>query len=210
MAFKYSCFISYCSGKEELIQTFIDQIYRAISTEIELCLKKYPVFLDRKRLQSGDMFDPKIASALCYSVCMVAVLTPSYYRQSYCLREYNAMEGLEKERFEKMNWVLNRRAGLILPIVLRGADRIPDIIKGKRQCLDFSRFTLSSPNILKETEFAEEIRKVAERINDFFENFCETETDLCQDCENFELPAEDKVPELRVQFKPAPKPFPFD
>jgi len=123
MGFKYSCFISYCSGKEELIQTFIDQIHKSLSAELELFLKDHPVFLDIKRLQTGDLFDSKIASALCYSVCMVAILTPSYYKQSYCLREYSAMESLEKDRFEKMKWDLNRGAGLILPIVFKGADR---------------------------------------------------------------------------------------
>jgi len=105
---------------------------------------------------------------------------------------------------------LNRGAGLILPIVFKGADRIPDIIKGKRQWVNFSKYTLSSPKILKDTEFAKEIGKIAIRIYDFFENFDKTETDFCQECENFELPAEDKFPELLEQFKSAPKPFPFD
>ncbi len=209
MGFKYSCFISYCSGKEELIQKFIDQLYKALSAEIEVCLKEHPVFLDRKRLQTGDIFDPEIASALCYSICMVAVLTPSYYKQSYCLREYSAMEELEQNRFEKMNWALDRGTGLIFPIIFRGADHIHHKIKRKRQCLDFSNYTLSSPNILKKTKFAEEIRKIAERIHNFFENFSEIKIAFCQECESFELPIEDNVPEIIDQFKPALKPFPF-
>ncbi len=208
--FKYSCFISYCSGEGELIQKFIDQIHKYLNAEIELWLKGYPVFLDKVRLQTGDIFDPKISSALCYSVCMVTLLTPSYYKQSYCLREYSAMEGLEKDRFEKMNWALNSKIGLIFPIILRGANRIPNIINLKRQCFDFSKYTLSSPNILDYTEFVKELPKIAERIYDFFNSFSEMQTNLCQECENFNLPTEDKVPGLREQFKPAPKPFPFD
>lgn len=210
MAFKYSCFISYCSGQEELIQTFIDQLHKSISAEIEAHLRDYPVFLDKNRLKTGDNFNPKIASALCYSICMVAILTPSYYRQAYCLREYSAMECLEKDRFEIMGWDVNAGAGLIFPIVFRGPDRIPEIIKGKRQWVNFSKYTLCSPNLLEDTEFAEEIRKIAERILDFYDNFGEIGSDLCQGCENFELVAEDEVMELRERFKPAPKPFPFD
>ncbi|MCP4343901.1 MAG: TIR domain-containing protein [Desulfobacterales bacterium] len=209
MIFKYSCFISYSSGQRELIQQFVEELEEALNAEIELWIKQYPVFLDRTRLQSGDIINAGIASALCYSISMVAVLTPAYYKQPNCLREYSAMESLEKDRFEKMNWPVNSPVGLIFPIVLRNPDRIPDSIKKYRQCLDFSTYMLSPAKILENTKFAEDIQKIAERIYDYFENFDESRIDFCEDCESFELPPEKEVPILRKRFRPPPKPFPF-
>ncbi|ETR69856.1 MAG: hypothetical protein OMM_03650 [Candidatus Magnetoglobus multicellularis str. Araruama] len=203
MGFKYSCFISYSSGQKELIQKFIYQIEESLNAEIELYMKDYPVFLDRERLQIGDKFNESIAISLCQSICMVAVLTPAYYSNPYCLREYTAMENLEKERFEKMQWSQSPEMGLIFPIVFRNSDRMPDIIKESTQWVDFSKYSLSQPELLKDTTFNETIQKIAQRIFDYFENFNELEINLCKECESFKLPSQDKIPELlkKVQTK---------
>jgi hypothetical protein len=207
MGFENSCFISYSNGQKEIIQGFIAQLQEALEAVLETYFKDYPVYLDTTRLQGGDFYNQHIASALCRSVCMIAVLTPTYCRQSYCLREYVAMEELEKERFNKINKSQNLQHGLIIPIILRGLKYVPDIIKEERAYYDFSKFQLGNVKIIKNSNFRGQIEEIAERIYDFFLEFEELADSICTECGTFKLPSKDKVPELLELFKTQkPKP----
>ncbi|MBI3302336.1 MAG: hypothetical protein HYZ72_09725 [Deltaproteobacteria bacterium] len=50
--------------------------------------------------QGSEFFNKKIEKALCESVCMIVVFTPTYFSGThfYCVREYKAMVELEKRR----------------------------------------------------------------------------------------------------------------
>src|SRR5215510_8791933 len=91
MPFKYSCFISYCHGKEDLVRTFIEELKKALKRHLDAYLDE-GVYIDEERLRGGDLYNEKLAEAICQSVCMIVVYMPKYERHPYCLREYAAME----------------------------------------------------------------------------------------------------------------------
>src|SRR3954447_18759174 len=97
MAFKYSCFISYCHGQEELMKGFMDQLKRALKAELEPLLDE-EVYIDDERLKPGSLYNEALASAICESICMIVVYSPRYERHEYCRREFAAMESLEQPR----------------------------------------------------------------------------------------------------------------
>src|SRR5689334_16819835 len=97
MPFKYSCFISYRNGRNDLMRQFINDLEQALKAYIEPWLVE-EVYIDRDRLLPGYEYNEALAHAICQSVCMIVVYSPTYQDSSYCLREYAAMERLEEKR----------------------------------------------------------------------------------------------------------------
>src|SRR5687767_12877015 len=100
MGYKYSCFISH-QHQNELVDKFVKDFHRLLSNEVELFIGDLDVFLDES-MSPGDPIGKQIAVAMCKSVCMVAVYTPSYFSPKFihCAAEYLSMEKLEKERLK--------------------------------------------------------------------------------------------------------------
>ena len=99
--FEWACFISYRYGDDELTQSFIKELHRALKSYINAnFVGKLKVYWDENRLQGGDLIDQELATNLCKSVCMILVYTPFYFDKDhrYCSREYKAMEILEQQR----------------------------------------------------------------------------------------------------------------
>lgn len=78
MAFRYACFISYRHAQFDLMRSFVEDLYEAISSELEP-LTDLPVYRDVLRLQGGDFYNQALARSLCESVCMLMVFTPTYF-----------------------------------------------------------------------------------------------------------------------------------
>src|SRR5712692_4192213 len=147
MPFQYSCFISYAHGQEQLIRRFIDELQKALKSSLEPYLDQQ-VYIDEERPKAGNRFNPKIARALCESVCMILVYVPKYGQHSYCVREYAAMEWLEEQRRALLGKKLPAERGFIIPIVLRGRhEDLPPKLKGHIHYADFSRYTTASSDI---------------------------------------------------------------
>lgn len=195
MAFRYSCFISYRHGQRALIERIISDLYEALSAELELLLEE-ELFLDRDRLQGGDFYNERLASALCKSVCMIVVFTPTYFSRThtYCSREYKAMEKLEEERFKRIGIASDRREhGLIIPIVFRGASELPGEVKKQRQFYDFTEFMLCDTEMSKNPKYAGEIRKIAAYIAERYREFSQCADEICGGCDEFELPSDEEI-----------------
>jgi hypothetical protein len=190
MSFKQACFISYCHGQGELVKTFMDQLTRALEAYLEPYFDDC-VYIDEARLQPGYRYNEALAKAICESVCMIVVLMPKYGRHSYCVREYKAMEDLERAR---LKFLADRSKGLIIPIILRG--RLEDLPQGVRENIhfcDFSKFTTASPDISKNPEYVKKLDELARYIYDIFGEFEKTGTDPCATCSGFQLPAPNSV-----------------
>lgn len=185
MAFRYACFISYRHAQFDLMKNFVEDLYEAISNELEP-LTILPVYRDVLRLQGGDFYNQALARSLCESVCMVMVFTPTYFnaKNTYCTREYMAMKDLEGKRRHPSN-----HHGLIIPIVLRGFDQLPDEIKKQRQIIKLDQYALTEPKLSKDSRFQPEIKKVAEYIA----ARCRELRNLQIDCEEFQIPTHEQV-----------------
>ena len=102
MPFRYSCFISYRAGDRQrenpYTVTLLKALQKHLGHELGLLLEEEvsQVFVDWRRLQGGYFFNATLAHALCQSVCMLVVYTPTYFSlvHPYCAREYRAMEAL--------------------------------------------------------------------------------------------------------------------
>jgi hypothetical protein len=187
MAFKYSCFVSYCHGQHGLVTGFIDQLVSALKAELEAFLDE-EVYIDSERLKPGYKYNEKLAEAICQSVCMLVVYSPRYERHEYCIREYEAMAQIEQKRTALLGASDGR--GFIIPIILRGADDIPDRIKKHVHYNDrFAKFTLAATDLIRNPEFIGEIQKIAAVIYEHYRDFEHATVDPCSGCSTFVLPA---------------------
>jgi hypothetical protein len=189
--FEWSCFISHRSSQWPLMQWFVIDFYKSLSSEIELLMgSDLKVFLDIKCLKGGVNFEKAIAESLCKSLCMVMIYTPTYFNKNnrFCAREYRAMELLEQQRL-----IVTGNQGLIIPVVLRGAKYFPNEIK--RQYYDFSEFALCPGRISRTTYYRKKLKEIAEIIFEIHNIFEKQNTDFCRTCSSFDLPS-DNDPEI--------------
>ena len=189
-SFRYSCFISYSHGEEDLVRGFVEQFKAALKGELEPLVDR-PLFID-EGLRAGDLWERELAIALCESVCMVVIYSPVYERRPYCGREFEAMVQLEQRRRQLLP-INSPPLGLIIPVVLRGFKQLPPRIAQQRQALDFSHFTLADEQMKRNPGFAPRIREVAERIQAHFLTLEALEAQACEDCGQFSLPPADQV-----------------
>jgi hypothetical protein len=195
MAIEYACFMSYRHGEGELTNNLIDELYKALSDELEPYFGRGSVYLDKERLETGDLFNEEIIGALYHSVCMICVYTPYYFdrKDTYCAREFIAMEKLEKERLKRLN-PQEKKHGLIIPIVFRGCKYLPQEIKEKRQYYNFESFLLCNRHkINRHPRYAPTIKKIAEYIADRYNTLAKRGDSLFDNRENFNLPGEKEI-----------------
>jgi hypothetical protein len=205
MPFKYSCFISYRHGQRKVSE----QIINDLTEELGLWLDK-EVYVDRERLRGGDFYNEALAQALCESVCMIVVFTPTYFSvdHTFCTREYKAMEKLEEQRFQVLAGRTDKKRGLIIPLVFRGEDYLPQEIKTNRHCYNFEQFLMSDVEISRHPDYAPKIREIAEIIRKHYDVLMKASSDPCQGCENFALPSEDEIKQWLETAQGATVPFP--
>lgn len=190
MPFKYSCFISYCHGQYDLVNAFIQQIKEALQCSIESYTDK-EVYID-ERLGPGYHYNEELAQAICQSTCMIVIFTPKYKSHSYCLREYIAMERLEKKRLELLGDKSNNM-GMIIPIIFRGDETdIPPRIRDRIHYYDFRDFALSTLEIKRNPKYEPDIEKIAKIIHRFSKLFKEQGVNPCE-CDLFKLPSEREI-----------------
>lgn len=191
MPFKYSCFISYRHVQFGLGKQFMTHFLEALKSHIELELELNEVYLDEERLKGGYLFNQALSDALCHSICMILIFTPTYFnvKKSYCAREYLAMKRLEKRRTK----LLNKHNGLIIPIVLKGADALPSEIKNERHFYDFSDYSLATPDILSHPKHNQQIAEIAQYIRKLYQTMVEAGHDPQNECENHIIPSEGEI-----------------
>ena len=209
MPFKYSCFISYRHGQKELVEKFVKDLEQALSNEV-LPLTGMEVFVDWQRLQGGDFFNNNLAKALCESVCLIVVFTPTYFSDthSYCAREYKGMEMLETQRLNLLGASADKEHGLIVPIVLRSEENLPSEVRERRQYHDFTKFQLWQRSLARSKQYASKIESIARYIHQRYQALSALPNDPCVDCETFILPTETEIKEWLTGMKAARTPFP--
>ena len=209
MPFKYSCFISYRHGQGKLAERIINDLYEALTSEVELLFNK-EVYVDRNRLRGGDFYNEKLATALCESVCMIIVFTPAYFDKEhpFCAREYKAMEKLEEERLKVLGDLADKKCGFIIPIVFRGEDCLPKEIKERRYYYRFDDFLLSNVRMSRHPTYARTIKEIAKAIFDHYRMLAALPQDPCGSCEQFSLPTETEIQQWLEGVQSSTAPFP--
>jgi TIR domain len=137
MPFEYACFISYAHGEHKLMQTFMTELTEALESSLEPYLD-IDACTDRKLLRPGVLLDVALARAICRSVCMVVVYSPRYERHPYCRREYEAIQRLQRRRFQAIGNGVEPENGMIIPVVFRGKrESLPVAIRDHIHYMDF-------------------------------------------------------------------------
>jgi len=202
MTLRFSCFISYRHTQEDIVQELVSSLETELSRWLDL-----DVYVDRERLKGGQFFNSELAKALCESVCLIVVYTPTYFskQNSYCAREYKAMEILEDERLLYLGLPRNKRRGFIIPIVYRGDKKLPTTIKNERHYHLFEPFQISGRDTLDNPEYAEKIKDIAEYIEERCAELRLVEDDICACCDTFSFPEESEISDWLENMLP-PKP----
>jgi hypothetical protein len=190
MPYDHACFISYTHGQHALMSSFVEQVGEALSSELEAYFGDDAVYVDHERLQPGYLYNEALATALCHSVCMVVLYTPTYTQSSYCRREYTAMRRLEQERLAPVASIDPSR-GLIIPVVLRGT--LAPVLSGRTHYLDFSQFsTAATRRIMRNQRYLDGITKAAAYIYNTAQAL-QAAGVVPDNCTTFRLPPEDQA-----------------
>lgn len=121
MSFAHSCFINYKYSNDELTQAFIGELANALDSCTGQYLDGQKAYYDAAGLQIGYKFNEALSMAMATSTCMIAVLSPRYFRSAYCYREYLGMLWIENRRRDTTGSPPVEKS-LIIPLLFRGDD----------------------------------------------------------------------------------------
>lgn len=164
MTIKHACFISYRHFKKDVGKTFVDQLVDALENYLDFSAQDYEVYVDRPNLEAGDLFEPKLAKALCQSAVLIMVLTEEYFNEvhNFCTREYLAMKELQARRFEILG-MQDPDYSLIIPIIFNSdLDCLPEEI-ADIQAVDFSDWPLAQKSISE--HYPAQIQEIVSKIS---------------------------------------------
>jgi hypothetical protein len=187
MAFEFCCFISYPHGQEDVLVPIVKDFVEGLKTELG-ALTRQEIWFDRS-IRGGTLIDPAISKGICKSVCMIMIYTPLYFdkEHTYCAQELKAMQDLELERAKHLT---DASIGLIIPIILRGKKKFPEIMK-KRKFYDFTDYLFNSSSEKLRQLHAAQISEIAEYILDCCECLEKASGSISHDCDKYGLPTSD-------------------
>ena len=210
MGFEYSCFISYTTNGSPLVRRFVNSLCEFLNEELPASAGK-AAYLDQERLTAGFIYPEALAEALCRSACMICVYTVPYFGPDhlYCTREFLGMEKLERKRLNDLSQGSGKYKGLIIPLVLRGSNTLPEIITGVRQYESIEDYATYDRDIISNPHFANQLRPVCDYIAERFLELNRIKIDPCCDCSEFKLPSNEEAHDwLNKNISPRKQEFP--
>ncbi len=136
-------------------------------------------------MKAGYKFNIAIAGALRQSICMVAILSPEYYRSEYCQREYAAMERIESKRRADLG-IPPPDKGLVLPLLVWGTEgEVPQAIRSK---LHYVKMPFGLINLRSEIKYDPNLIPIVDKVGDLIcehhkrfadGNRCQAAVDCC-------------------------------
>ncbi len=194
MALTNACFLSYRHVTD--VEVILD-LEQALTNELKMWLAKFPkpVFRDDTRLKGGAFFNKVLARELCQSVCMIVVYIPAYFSSEnpYCVREYRAMEQIERRRLGLIGGASAKEHGLIIPVVCRDWEGVPAAIRDQRNCYNFEPILMRGRKLSKDKEARAKIAEIARYIRDRHNELTSLRSDPCKGCGTFVFPTEKSV-----------------
>jgi TIR domain len=186
MALRYACFLSYQRGND-VVDRFARELFQTLSNKLGL-VTQLPIWFDTARIDAGDDWRVQSVEALQSSVCMVPILTPTYFSadRPYCTREFLGMQRLEAFRWTRTA----RKDSFIIPVVLRGTDRLPNAVKKRRMIFDFSDYLAFGPKQFRSPRFARSVADLSKQIAKLCDTYTSLEAQKGLDASQFALPSE--------------------
>ena len=171
MAYVYDVFFSYRRGKQ--LDNWSEKMYEKLEhwLNMELPEKEVKIFFDKVEIKTGAKWKEKIYDAIASSKCVVAILSPDYFKSKWCYAELLS--------FLKRSEMMSGHS-LIFAASYHDGESFPDSVKAI-QYKDFSPYAYTSEAFwdtdgalefekeLKEfaTHIAEAINKIEEHKEEF-------------------------------------------
>jgi len=213
MSLKHACFISYRRIEgNETNETFVRGVYKVLREEIDLRVGSGKVYIDEPekgdegpdpwangqeaRLTPGAKMPESLSRDLCESACLVVIFNADYFSRdsTWCTREFQAMLDLERRR-HKLLPASEQDRGLLIIIVLRAMNKLPDDLKQKRFVCDFSSWMLHQGPIHLDSKAYGGLAEVAAYIEKRFDALKKLEkshgNDPCACCDSYKMPSEE-------------------
>ena len=151
-----------------------------------------------------------LAKSLCESVCLIVIYTQSYFSNIhlYCTQEYMAMEKMEEVRRRLIPNDPDYR-GLIIPVVLRGLEFMPGVVKKYRNCYDFQSYTTACKRITRHPKLVGHVQQISRYIFLCYKLFEGLRDDPCSDCQAYNLPTEDEARNWLARVAPTQEALPL-
>ena len=195
--YEHHCFISWPHVADEDVTECARRVTQAISGRLAQSFAEPRVFLDESTLKIGDAWEPRLKSALCKSVAMVALCAPIYYHPKHemCGLEWAAMDMLGKSRFP------GQSSKTILPLIFRISDPLPPVMSAT-QYVDISRSMMLGRGYYKLPEF----RKTVIDIVDLIEGiaFELVRRQIKAGCDSFQFPTKSAFSDYGVPLQGPP------
>jgi len=158
MSYKYDVFFSYRRNKltESWHEKLVEQLKFWLNNEI--AERDISIFYDKESIEVGDLWANKIGDALKHSRCIVAVLSPDYFKSEWCYAEIST--------FLKRQEVLSIPGGIIMGARFHDGNSYPGAVKNIQQ-VDFNKYASLSKSFWetrRADDFTEEIKKFAKEI----------------------------------------------
>ncbi len=164
MSYKYDVFFSY--KRNQLTETWHNKVVEQLEfwLNMEIQDRDVSIFYDRESIDIGDQWQSKIGEAIKHSRCIVAVLSPDYFKSKWCYAEILS--------FLKRQEVLPGSPTLILGARFHDGQSFPEKIKAIQQ-EDFSEYASVSDSFWdtrKAAEFGDRIKDFARVIANQIKN----------------------------------------
>ncbi len=160
--YHYNVFLSYT--RNLVGDWFQDYFLELFKDYLDSALGYSPsIFIDAQSISAGDAWPVRIQKALAHSRCLVAVLSPAYFRSTWCMKECHVM--LAREAAEGFGITGNGK-GLVIPAIARDGEHHPKYIQDI-QSVDFKRFVRKGsafPNSPRYIEFQDEMEEWVKQV----------------------------------------------
>jgi hypothetical protein len=132
---EYDIFLSYARADNRENDRYVDRLAEEMTRLYRLRTgRELRIFLDKQEITTAQMWERVINTALRRSSLMIAVLSPDYFRSSWCGREWDGFIGVSRDR--SITYGITPYLKLIFPVKLKewaGADRSPGVMPRVRE-----------------------------------------------------------------------------
>lgn len=162
MAYEYDIFLSY--RRRNPVRAWVqEQFHPQLAQWLSESMAEEPrIFID-EGIETGETWPETLRHALAHSCLLVPVLSPPYFRSSWCQAELDTM--FLRERLLGLRTAENR-AGLILPVRFHDGEHFPSHVRQMRP-ENFSDWAYGAPyfsNSEHHIGFVEAVKRFAMRL----------------------------------------------
>jgi TIR domain len=185
---EHACFISYKHppprGAARRVAHFYTEFVDAFHARLDAFLTIDPdIYYDATlKAVPGRPYPAELSLHLCRSASLIAILVPEYWESSWCLAEWEAMNGLAEQRVGVAS-----AKGHIIPVLVRGDETKAQELADTREIVDL-RYVNKPSTQLGTVSSREKIEHIAQMVAAAVQQVADI-----QPCDQFAIPVGEEV-----------------